>query len=46
MINASFDILLEGPHGGIWFWSVFGFGLAHLIRRRMVLAVSSPTKPG
>ena len=27
LINASFDVFLEGPMGGIWFWSVFGFGL-------------------
>lgn len=28
MINSSFDVYLEGPQGGIWFWSVFGLGLA------------------
>jgi len=28
MINASFDVFLEGPMGGVWFWVVFGFGLA------------------
>jgi hypothetical protein len=28
MVNASFDVFLEGPQGGIWFWCVFGFGLA------------------
>lgn len=27
-VNASFDVFLEGPMGGIWFWSLFGFGLA------------------
>lgn len=26
--NASFDVFFEGPQGGIWFWSVFGMGLA------------------
>ena len=30
MVNAAFDVTLEGPHGGIWFWSVFGFGIALL----------------
>jgi hypothetical protein len=34
MVNASFDVFLEGPHGGIWFWSVFGFGLAALQEQR------------
>ena len=26
-INASFDPYLEGPQGGIWFWSIIGLGL-------------------
>jgi len=26
-INASFDVALEGPMQGIWFWCLFGFGL-------------------
>jgi len=28
IINASFDVFLEGPQGGIWFWSVIGFAIA------------------
>ena len=28
MINGSFDVYLEGPQGGIWFWSIIGFGIA------------------
>lgn len=28
LVNASFDVFLEGPQGGIWFWCVFGFGIA------------------
>jgi hypothetical protein len=28
MVNASFDVYLEGPQGGIWFWCVFAYGLA------------------
>lgn len=28
LVNASFDVYLEGPMGGIWFWTVFGVGLA------------------
>jgi hypothetical protein len=27
MVNSSFDVYLEGPQGGIWFWSVVGVGL-------------------
>ena len=30
MTNASFDVYLEGPQGGIWFWSVVGVALALL----------------
>lgn len=26
--NAMFDVFLEGPMGGIWFWSLFGLGVA------------------
>ena len=34
LVNASFDVYLEGPMGGIWFWTVFGVGMAsiHLYR--------------
>ena len=28
LINASFDVFLEGPMGGIWFWTVLGVGLS------------------
>ena len=27
LINGSFDVYLEGPMGGIWFWTVFGVGV-------------------
>ena len=30
VVNASFDVYLEGPQGGIWFWMIFGLGLAAL----------------
>ena len=28
LVNASFDVYLEGPMGGIWLWSVIGAGVA------------------
>lgn len=28
MVNASFDVFLEGPMGGIWFWCLIGVGMA------------------
>lgn len=27
VINATFDVFLEGPMGGIWFWTIFGVGV-------------------
>jgi len=27
-VNTSFDVFLEGPQSGIWFWSVMGIGMA------------------
>jgi hypothetical protein len=28
MLNASVDVFLEGPMGGIWYWSILGLGVA------------------
>lgn len=28
LVNASFDVFLEGPMGGIWFWTLYGLGIA------------------
>ena len=28
LVNASFDVFLEGPMGGIWFWCLIGLGIA------------------
>jgi hypothetical protein len=30
LVNASFDVYLEGPMGGIWFWCIYGLGLGSL----------------
>ena len=27
LVDTSFDPYLEGPQGGIWFWSLFGLGM-------------------
>jgi O-antigen ligase len=35
VINTSFDPYLEGPQGSIWFWTVFGLGLAALQLQRL-----------
>lgn len=35
LLNGSFDVFIEGPPGGIWFWTVYGTGLgAMCIYRR------------
>jgi hypothetical protein len=31
MINATFDVVLEGPMQGIWFWCLFGFGIGFVM---------------
>lgn len=31
LVNASFDVYLEGPQGGIWFWAITGFGAAAML---------------
>jgi O-antigen ligase len=30
MVNTTFDVFLEGPMGGVWFWVLYGVGLAAL----------------
>ncbi|MCC7250785.1 O-antigen ligase family protein [Hyphomicrobium sp.] len=53
LINATFDVALEGPMLGIWFWSIFGFGAAGamiyryqlLAARTRAVATRSPLLP-
>jgi hypothetical protein len=35
IVNASFDVCLEGPQGGIWFWSVTGLGVTAVEQQRL-----------
>lgn len=45
IVNMGFDVYLEGPMGGIWFWTIWGYGLAlmWLYRHRpQSLAASAP----
>jgi hypothetical protein len=30
MVNGSFDVFIEGPMGGIWFWTIYGTGVGAL----------------
>jgi hypothetical protein len=39
VVSSSFDVLLEGPVMGIWFWTIHGLGLACFILHRHRVAV-------
>jgi len=39
MMNATFDVYLEGPMGGIWYWTVYGVGLAAMAIHRQHPAI-------
>lgn len=49
MVNGTFDPFLEGPQGGIWFWSLFGFGMAAVETQRRLArgegGISRPAAP-
>ena len=42
MVNAAFDVFLEGPQGGIWFWCLIGFGIAALEAQRAERIAARP----
>ena len=41
LVHGAFDVFFEGPNGGIWFWCVFGLGIAVLQDQRQVSRVTS-----
>jgi O-antigen ligase len=43
LVNGSFDVYLEGPAGGIWFWSVIGIGIGAemIFRQRDALLIGA-----
>ena len=50
LINGSFDVFIEGPMGGIWFWSIYGTGLGAVMvrkleRKRTGTLVAEATRP-
>ena len=42
VINATFDVVLEGPVQGIWFWCLFGFGVGSVMIYRAQPFTISP----
>ena len=45
IINASFDVALEGPMQGIWFWCLIGFGIGSaLVYRYQATALPPPAQ--
>jgi hypothetical protein len=42
VVNSSFDVFLEGPQGGIWFWCLIGLGVAVIELQRAGLARPQP----
>ena len=35
LINSSFDVALEGPMLGLWFWCLFGMGISSVMIYRV-----------
>ncbi len=44
-VNASFDVFLEGPNGGIWFWTVIGIGVYLIHKSKQIKPTSSQSLP-
>jgi hypothetical protein len=44
MINAAFDVSLEGPTCGIPFWTIFGLGWGGYFRFRQVVGATSVSR--
>ncbi len=45
LVNASFDVMLEGPQTAVWYWFMIGAGLA-IARMTRRLGLLSPTLAG
>jgi hypothetical protein len=44
LFNGSFDVFLEGPMGGVWFWSLVGISLVYLTKGVQHPRVELPRK--
>ncbi|MBA3496737.1 MAG: O-antigen ligase family protein [Gemmatimonadales bacterium] len=45
LTDISVAVYLEGPHGGIWFWSLMGLGIAVLVAERQLPLAPNPRPP-
>jgi hypothetical protein len=47
MANATFDVFLEGPMGGIWLWCIYGAGIGciYVFRHHPHLLTPPPAAP-
>lgn len=45
ILNMTFDVYLEGPQGGIPFWSAIGLGIAAIRLSRVAPPEDDPTRP-
>jgi hypothetical protein len=43
-INGTFDVTLEGPMQGVWFWCSFGFGIGSVMVYRAQLVGAAPLR--
>jgi hypothetical protein len=44
IIDSTFDVALEGPMAGIWFWSLFGVGIGATMIYRASLGVTDSAR--
>ncbi|MDP9264730.1 MAG: O-antigen ligase family protein [Chloroflexota bacterium] len=45
LVDTAFDPYLEGPQGSLWFWTLFGIGVAALRFGKQAAAERSPANP-
>lgn len=45
IVNMGFDVYLEGPQGGIWFWSLIGFAIALIESEKRKVPAQAPLPP-
>ena len=43
LVNSSFDVYLEGPQGGIWYWCIVGFAIALTEEQRLLRPYAQPS---